>query len=104
MHRTSPGEDGWYRSNIFRGWWGLAIWGHFFMSIWLWGPPCPSRRHMLSLCFFPQGQVVGSNSIAAKFHSSVLTYLPLSQGPFPTDQIALPFWGKKKYFVFKSIF
>lgn len=104
MHPPSPGEDGWYRSKTFRGWWGLAIWGHFFMSIWLWGPPCPSRRHLLSLCFFPQGQVVGSNSIAAKFHSSCAN-LPafIPRALFLLTKL-LYLFGERKSILFLNLF
>lgn len=86
------------------------LWGG---GIWLFGTTfsCPfGSRALFALvesiispfAFFSPVVDVGSNSIAAKFHSScpaLPAFTP--KVPFPTDQISC--WGKK-YFVFKSIF
>lgn len=107
MHPTSPDQGGWHGSKTSGGWWNLALWGLFFffhVPLAL-GPCLPQWRTPSPPLLFSPVAAVGSNSIAAKLHSSCPALPAFTlKAPFPTDQISLPCWGKKKYFVFKSIF
>lgn len=85
--------------------WGLVGFGYLgpFLHVHL--ALGPSLKAYALPLLFSQGQVVGSNSVAAKFHSSCAN-LPafIPRALFLLTKLLYLFGERKKYFVFKSIF
>lgn len=101
MHPTSPGKGGWDGSKISGGLVEFGYLGSFLYDYFVLGPLALAKSTHSLFAFFPLVEEVSSNFIAAKFHSSCPN-LPAftTKAPFPTDQITLPCWGKKKNILF----
>lgn len=100
MHPTSPGQDGWHGSKT-SGWIGrdvVALFGAIFACSFSSGALLVLAESIVSPFAFSSVTEVGSNSRAAEFLSScpdLPAFIP--NAPFPTDQISLPFGGKKVF-------
>lgn len=95
-HPTSPGQDGWRWSKTYEGRGNLCPFGSGDLL-------ALAEIIIVPFPFFPRSGVgleVGSNSIAAKLHSSCPDHPALTpKAPFPTDQISLPCLGENILFL-----